>query len=285
MVRTMIALPLFPLSLAAVATLWLAACQGSGTDKPVASWESPKPVGSDIVPGEQPGADPQVPLPTEKGSGSQPSDGAGIVEDNSFAATSPVANQSGATGDEGVPFDRAGSSVDSVNETSFSIVLGTTSGGERLALRPRNNPMAADLLDHWRHRRVQSIVEGLGLSAPTPDADAADLSALQAAAQNRGEAVVAPDLQDGDEVRNLGSNRGVTYGRWSGGPGDTLPITFEFSPAKPLTQYDPAFRAMVERAGKAWSNRIADTYTPWLWFSGERKGTLLPNHTVLRGRS
>ena len=37
---------------------------------------------------------------------------------------------------------------------------------------------------------------------------------------------------------------------------------------------EPAFRAMLERAGKAWSHRIADTWTPWERFPGDLKGWL-----------
>ena len=38
---------------------------------------------------------------------------------------------------------------------------------------------------------------------------------------------------------------------------------------------DPAFRAMLERAGKAWSRRIDDTWTPWERRAGEHKGWLI----------
>ena len=38
---------------------------------------------------------------------------------------------------------------------------------------------------------------------------------------------------------------------------------------------DPAFRAMLERAGKVWSRRIDDTWTPWERRAGEHKGWLI----------
>ena len=279
MVRTTFALRLFPLPLAAVATLWLAACQGSGTDRPVASLEEPKPVGSEIVSGEQIGVDPQVPLPTETGSGSQPSDGAGNEADNSFAKTPLVANQSGDTADEDASLNRADSSADSVNESSTSVMPGTTPGGERLAMHPRNNPTAADLLDHWGHRGVQNFVEGFGLNEPASEADATDLTALQEATQNSDDAAVAPDLQDGDEVQILGSNRGVTYGRWTGGPADTLSIEFDLSIRDRTLRERPDIRTilepMLERAGKAWSYRIADTWTTWELEEGDFKFWLI----------
>ena len=272
------ALRLSPFSLVAIALLFLAACQGSGTDKPVASREDPELYSDQDVSDEQPGTDHQVPLPRETGSGSQPSDGAVSVAGDTSAGTPTTANSSGSEGDEGAALNEAGTSVSSDNKSSTSVIPGTTPGGERLTLLPRNNPTAADLLDHWGHRRVQNIVEGLGLDTPTPATEAADLTALLEVAENSEEAVVAPDLQDGDDVRILGDNRGVTYGRWTGGPGDTLSITFDFSTARPLTQYDPAFRAMVERAGKAWSHRIADSWTPWARSAGEIKGTRPPNY-------
>ena len=39
-------------------------------------------------------------------------------------------------------------------------------------------------------------------------------------------------------------------------------------------RFDPAFRALLERSGKAWSRRIADTWATWDRSPGEFKGTL-----------
>ena len=155
------------------------------------------------------------------------------------------------------------------------VVTGTKPGGLSLTERPRNNPEAADLLDHWGHRRVQSIVEGLSLSAAAPGADGADLKGLRAAAQAREAELLVPNLHEGDEARVLGTRRGVTYGRWTGGPADTLSIEFDLSRAGPAMQEDPAFRAMLERAGKAWSHRIADTWAAWERAAGDYKGSLI----------
>ncbi len=66
----------------------------------------------------------------------------------------------------------------------------------------------------------------------------------------------------------------MTYGRWTGGPADTLSIAFDLSSAGPSMKDDPAFRAMLERAGKAWSRRIADTWSTWEREQGELKGWL-----------
>ncbi len=155
------------------------------------------------------------------------------------------------------------------------VVTGTKPGSLHLADRPRNNPDAADLLDHWGHRQSRTIAAGLSLTAPAAGSDPADLRALRTAAQTHSEAVVAPELHDADEVRILGSNRGITYGRWTGGPADTLSIEFDLSRAGPAMRDDPNFRAMLERAGKAWSHRIADTWTAWQRPEGDLKGWLI----------
>ena len=149
---------------------------------------------------------------------------------------------------------------------------GTTPGGQRLAELPRNNPEAADLLDHWGRRRIQEITDSLVEPAAEDNADG--LRALQAAVQAESEGTVAPGLADDDEVRVLGSHRGVTYGRWTGGPADTLSIDFDLSRAGPAMQDDPRFRAMLERAGKVWSHRIIDTWSTWHQAADELKGWL-----------
>ena len=190
-------------------------------------------------------------------------------------------------------------SSDGLTESDVIVVSGTTPGSRGLADLPRDNPDAADLLDHWGHRPTHTILEGLSLTDADAEADGADLHALRTAAQTGGEeleapvllvgdsggvvvipeteetgshVVVAPNLYDGDEVRILGASRGITYGRWTGGPADTLSIEFDLSEAGLALRYDPEFRAMLDRAGKVWSNRIADTWTMWEWPAGTIKG-------------
>ena len=58
-------------------------------------------------------------------------------------------------------------------------------------------------------------------------------------------------------------------------PADTLSIEFDLSRAGPVMRDDPKFRSMLERAGKAWSHRIADTWTAWQRTEGDLKGWLI----------
>ncbi len=139
---------------------------------------------------------------------------------------------------------------------------------------PHDGRTAAGLLDHWGHRRVQSIVEGLSLGTADPEADGADFRELRSAVQAGGGQSLVPDLHADDDVGLLGARRGITYGRWTGGPADTLQIEFDLSQAGPMLRNDPAFRAVLERAGALWSRRIADTWASWERAPGDLKGWL-----------
>ena len=159
--------------------------------------------------------------------------------------------------------------------TAVSVsAAGTGPFGSSTAQRPRENTEAADLLDHWGHRRVRSIVERLSLGPPAQETDGAGTSTQGTAALAGAGRLLARNLEDGDEVRLLGSRHGVTYGRWTRGPADTLSIEFDLSRAGPQIRNDPAFRALLERAGKAWSWRIADTWPTWERAPGDIKGWL-----------
>jgi len=197
-----------------------------------------------------------------------------IVSGGDESSGEPATTETTGTG--GGPSDDAGQDDDELQDdqpsSEAAVVLGTAAGGSRLVQLPRNNPTATDLLDHWGHRQSDGIADGLSLAEPADGADAADLRRLQAAAQTDDGPPVAPDLQEGDEVRVLGARRGVTYGRWSGGPADTLSIEFDVSRASWRVRNDPAFRAMLKRAGKAWSHRIADTWSTWERQEGDFKG-------------
>ena len=89
---------------------------------------------------------------------------------------------------------------------------------------------------------------------------------------------VAPDLRDDDSITVLGHRRGVTYGRWSGGPADTLSIDFDYQGATSQVRYNRPFKAALERAGKAWSRRIDDTWAEWERSQGEYKARLIGDH-------
>ena len=253
---------------------------GPGTSKLVRSGESPELLETALDSAEQASTDLLVPTPADTGSGADPLSVPTVAVEGVGSESPITATDDNAGDEEPVAATADSGTAASVDERSISeppITSGTTPGGVRMAERPRNNPTAADLLDHWGHRRVQSLVEGLALSAPTPEADATGLETLRAAVQTPDGPAVAPDLQEDDEVRVLGAHRGVTYGRWTGGQADTLSIEFDVSRAGTEIRDNPTFQAMLERAGKAWSHRIVDDWAPWTRSSGTTKGRLLPD--------
>ena len=137
----------------------------------------------------------------------------------------------------------------------------TQPGASALRMAPRPNPHAEDLLDHWGHRSVETIPESLGLASS--DSDGSVLQELRSAAASASAESVAPLPDEGDAVEVLGERRAVRYGRWTGGPADTLSIEFNYENVSEAIRSDPAFRALFERAGKAWSHRIADTWSTY----------------------
>ena len=151
---------------------------------------------------------------------------------------------------------------------------GTTEGGRRVSMRPRVNAAAADLLNHWGRRQTELISTGL---APLPEFGdpVGDLRTLRNAARAGGETPAVTNLHDGDAVAALGSDRGVSYGRWSGGAADTLSVRFDYSDAGYELRNDAAFKAALARAGKVWSQRVADTWRSWEREAGDVKGSLV----------
>ena len=264
--------PFAPGCFIVAAMLGLVACQGSGTALLLGGAERLESGHAGNIASEIDDVDEQHTLAPADDDATAHDDTADQSDEDSSGAS--TAAESSGTG--GGPSDHAGENASELQDgdpsSMSSVVLGTEPGGVRLAERPRNNPTAADLLDHWGHRQTHGIVEGLSLIESADGEDAADLRRLQTAARSDDEAVVAPDLQDGDEVRVLGTRRGVTYGRWTGGPADTLSIEFDHSQASWQVRNDPDFRALVERAGKAWSHRIVDTWSIWEQREGELKG-------------
>ena len=297
--------------------LVLSACGGVGTGDPTGSGQSDDPVqlrppalpplGSNPATagaagqpplsapdGDGPGStgSPAVPTDATTARPTQQTDGSTVPTDTTATRLGP--QTAGSTGSSGAGAlsgstepaeDPAPSEADDSTETNLA--------NRRLGERPRNNPEAADLLDHWGHRRSHGLATGLELADPIPDgngngdgavddnaggngngdAGGTDLRALHTAAREGGE-TVAPDLRDSDDVAVIGARRGVTYGRWAGGSADTLSIEFDVSRVPPEISDDPEFRAILERAGKAWSRRIADTWSTWERSAGDLKGHL-----------
>ena len=154
---------------------------------------------------------------------------------------------------------------------------GTSTGGRRVSLRPKNNVDADDLLDHWGHRPAELLSRQLS-KAPEPNEDVAEFKALLEAARRANTGPVTPDLQEDDTMTVLGHRRGVTYGRWSGGAADTLSIDFDYQGATSQVRYNKSFRVALERAGKAWSRRIADTWAEWERSQGDYKVRLIGDY-------
>ena len=269
----------FTYSLLAVAMLSLGACYGAGIGQFFQNSESANRIGNEDIPDEEVSTDVRNGPFTDTAGGTGPSSGAtGPVETVTAEDSKTINPKSGK--DE---TDLASQNVDSTGDdagddssnSDADMTAATEPGGTRLANGPRNNPAAADLLDHWGHRRFQGILEGLFLRKSSSESEAADLRALRATAQSPDQPEFVPDLRDEDEIRILGARRGVTYGRWTGGPADTLSIRFDLSGAGAAIREYPGFPAILERTGKAWSNRIADTWTRWERREGDQKGYLI----------
>ena len=154
---------------------------------------------------------------------------------------------------------------------------GSSTGNQRVSLRPKNNINAGDVLDHWGHRHNGLISARLSEATRTDGGIAVFGALLEAARRTAGENYV-PEFHDGDTLTSLGQRRGVTYGRWTGGPADTLSIEFDLEYATPAMRDDRSLRATLDRAGKMWSQRIEDTWTEWERSYGESKGHLIGNY-------
>ena len=156
-------------------------------------------------------------------------------------------------------------------------------GEHVVSLRHIDNVNADDLLDHWGHRRIVPLSDAL-LEAAVPGEDASGFRELLDVARRAGSPKIAPGLAEEDAVTVLGRHRGLTYGRWTGGPADTLSIEFDLEYATKETQEDTAFRAAIDRAGKVWSRRIEDTWEAWERRGGELKGRLIGDNGTYSGQ-
>ena len=162
-------------------------------------------------------------------------------------------------------------------DTVRAAASGGSDSGRRVSLRPIDNVDADDLLDRWGHRRIGPLSDAL-LEAPEPGDDASGLRNLLDAARKAGPAGLVPDLHDGDAVTALGERRGVSYGRWTGGPADTLSVEFDFAHATREMRENLSVRAVLERAGKVWSRRIDDTWEAWERRPGETRARLIGDY-------
>lgn len=129
----------------------------------------------------------------------------------------------------------------------------------------RNNPTAADLLDHWND--PQPVTAALTLSAVSAQEATARKATL--ASLSSADTGTRAQLRNADVNRMtvLGEGDGITYGQWKAGPAGTMNIEFRWLSAEP--DRDPltpsaALRARTERAGKAWSYRLQDDFAPTL---------------------
>ena len=286
--------------------LSLVACQRAGTIQRADGRECPEPFGAAVAAVETrvTGLPDCLPLandgdapPSSRASGARTLDfpfdalAAGLSGGTTAGIIEPLdlsdpraGTTAGSIGPLDLPDSSGGGHGEDTSAAAPSVAPVTAPLGVRVVEHTRDNTTAAaDLLDHWGHRRVQGLVEGLSLGSPDPEAEAAGTQWLRLRDRTGAGRLPAGELEDGGEVRLLGSRRGVTYGRWTGGPADTLSIEFDLSRAGPVMWDDPAFRAMLERAGKAWSRRIADTLATWERAPGDTKGWLW-NDTTLESR-
>ena len=166
---------------------------------------------------------------------------------------------------------RAGATTTTVPQSARSALSTTvtTPGESRHRAVTRSNPNAEDLLDHWGHRRADELADALVGGTPTGDEAQGKLERVLQAARAHAEGPGIPALLADDTIRPLGAHAGIAYGRWSGGPADTLSIEFTYEEASPGLRDNHATRAMVDRAGKMWSRRIGDTWTSWTTTRGE----------------
>lgn len=121
------------------------------------------------------------------------------------------------------------------------------------------NPTAADLMDHWG--RGENLAERLELDPMDADASGRRRAVIRtlierAQDEESGAGTLLRNVED-EHIHVLGQRDGITYARWTAGPADTLNIEFDWRFAEAA---DDRTRAMMERAGKAWSHRIRDDF-------------------------
>lgn len=127
----------------------------------------------------------------------------------------------------------AGTLLDTRGDVDLLAAFGGTSMPPLTVQVMRENPTAADLADHWhRTRMVGAVGAALGLSRFSPGDDHAaqdvfDTSGVSASPGNVDR--VSFRAADPVETVALGTVDGITVGRWTAGPADTLPIQVDWS--------------------------------------------------------
>ncbi len=132
---------------------------------------------------------------------------------------------------------------------------GSTGGPASPGTYARANPTAEDPRDRWNDPR--GLRAALGLSPVTdPASQAAAINALHRTTGNRtiGTRTLL-DRVESEGIEVLGERDGIVYGQWKGGPAGTINIEFDWRFAPNV---DAQSRALMERAGKAWSRRLTD---------------------------
>ena len=177
---------------------------------------------------------------------------------------------------------RMDSPEDAVPDSEQASASGTSPGGRRVSLRRIDNVHAGDLLDHWGISELHPL--SARLEETSADGDmVAGFRGLLEAAHDSSDEWIAPGLQEGEAVTVPGRRHGVTHGRSLGGTADRLSIDIGYGNATSAIRNDGSFKAALERAGKAWSYRIADIWTKWEREAGESKSWLVGSDGVQGG--
>ena len=129
------------------------------------------------------------------------------------------------------------------------------------------NHSATDLLDDWGWRATAEFQS----RPPTQNDHAGAERPEQTLVRN---ALGANDSKSSTPITVLGERDGIQYGRWTHGPADTLSIEIRLDTVGEDETAGNALEAMIERAAKLWSWRIADTWQPLERYEGELKGRI-----------
>ncbi len=185
------------------------------------------------------------------------------------ASPTPATHQLAVTNPDAT--DPTPPSADPDDTLPFPVAPETTPHSLRVPLSPRDNRDADDLLDEWGHRPFARMLAHRPLAEAPSEDESVRMSGLLNAGRSPHNVAAVPDLHDDDEITVLGSRRGITYGRWIAGPADTLSMSFDLTHAGPAIQQRADFLPLLERAAKAWTRRIHDTWSPWELQPGQFK--------------